>query len=122
MKRHPSYFALCASLVLSAVGAALGGGCAGDTTLDERPCPPAGTPLRYENFGKPFMARHCEECHGGGQGHSSRSFATLDSIRMDRERIFANSAEGNMAMPPGPDGPSLREREDLAEWLACGAP
>ena len=68
------------------------------------------------------MTRHCTTCHGGGHGCSSRSFATLASIRDERERIFANAAEGNMAMPPGPNGPSLREREELAEWLACGAP
>lgn len=97
-------------------------GCASETTLEGHPCPDAGTTLSYDMFGKSFMSRHCTSCHGGGDGHSSRSFATLESIRVQRDRIFANAAEGNMAMPPGPDGPTLREREDLADWLACGAP
>ena len=36
-------------------------------------------------------------------------------------RIFANAAADNASMPPGPDGPSRKERDDLADWLACGA-
>lgn len=96
-------------------------GC-GAETLDERPCPPGGTTLTYENFGRDFFDRQCVSCHGGANAYSSRSFTTVESIRTSRERIFVNSAGGNVTMPPGPDDPPLEEREKLAEWLACGAP
>ncbi len=32
-------------------------------TLDEAVCPPGGTELTYENFGRSFMERHCQGCH-----------------------------------------------------------
>jgi mono/diheme cytochrome c family protein len=91
-------------------------------TLEDHPCPPAGTRLTYATFGQGFFSAHCVSCHGGPNGYSSRAFTTAESIRADRQRIFANAAAGNTAMPPGPDGPSRAERLDLAEWLACGAP
>ncbi len=103
-------------------GIALVTGCSGATTIDERACPPGGTAYTYENFGKAFFTTHCTTCHGGANAYSSRSFASVESIRGSRERIFANSAADNEAMPPGPSGPPRAERDALAEWLRCGAP
>ena len=107
------------ALLIAAAGA---GACSGADEISEYPCPQGGTALTYDNFGKSFFDLHCVYCHGGANGYSSRAFTTLDSIRQQSDRIFVNAAAGNTAMPPGPDDPSELERDQLAEWLACGAP
>ncbi len=113
-------------MVLVAAGWALAGwalaSCGLGTEIDEVPCPPEGTNLTYEGFGKGFFATHCTRCHGGNEGYSSRAYTTVESIREDRERIFINAAADNTYMPPGPDDPDPGQREALAEWLSCGAP
>ena len=91
-------------------------------TMDQHPCPPGGTTLTYDTFGKGFVDAYCVRCHGGPNGYSSRAFTTVESIRASRERIYANAAAGNTSMPPGPDDPPKAERDKLADWLACGAP
>ena len=109
----------CAALVLVA--------CTTEIALDDYPCPPGGTKLTYDSFGSAFMARHCQTCHG--QTNDARNgapegydFGTLAAIREQKARIFARAAADNVTMPPGPDDPPAREREQLAEWLACGVP
>jgi hypothetical protein len=96
--------------------------CGFGESIDERSCPPGGTKLTYENFGREFFDGHCTECHGAANGYSSRSFQTVESIREQKARIYVNAAASNTTMPPGPDDPPRAEREKLAEWLACGAP
>ncbi len=103
--------------------------CAGCSyeTLDEAVCPPGGTELTYESFGRAFMERHCQGCHASfleirGGAPPSSTFDDVESIRDQAERIYARSAGANASMPPGPDDPPEDERADLAEWLACGAP
>jgi hypothetical protein len=105
-------------LAIGAVFAA----CQGGTPIDAHPCPPGGTKLTYDNFGRGFFDGWCVRCHGGPNGYSSRSFTTVDDIRAQKDRIFINAAADNAYMPPGPDGPSQDERNELADWLACGAP
>ena len=112
-----------------AVLAALAAICVGckETTLDERPCPPSGTELTYENFGRGFMNDHCQRCHGVASSErngapSGYDFASVDDVRKYKERIFSRAAADNTTMPPGPDDPPEPDREKLAEWLACGAP
>lgn len=85
-------------------------------------CPDGGTTLTYENFGQSFFSEWCVSCHGGPNGYSSRAFTDVDTIRAQAADIFKNAAEDNASMPPGPDGPSKAQRDQLAEWLACGAP
>jgi mono/diheme cytochrome c family protein len=101
---------------------ATGGGCSGADEISEATCPPGGTSLTYQNFGKPFFDGYCVRCHGGANAYSSRSFTTVESIRSQSDRIYANAAAGNTSMPPGPDDPTEAERDQLAEWLVCGAP
>jgi uncharacterized membrane protein len=102
-------------------------GCQTETTIDERACPPGGTALTYEGFGRGFMAARCQICHGqpsedrkGAPG--GYDFGTVEDVRRWKDRIFARAAADNTTMPPGPDDPPASEREKLAEWLACGAP
>jgi len=97
------------------------------TDIDEVSCPPGGTTLGYANFGAGFMSAYCQSCHAstsldrkGAPGEYI--FDTLEQIKRHKERIFVRSAADNDSMPPGPDDPSLEERNKLAEWLVCGAP
>ena len=106
---------------------AFASGCKAETSLADYPCPKEGTKLTYDSFGRDFVARSCQTCHG--QAHDERKgapdaydFGTLDAVRAHKERIFSRSAADNVTMPPGPDDPPAAERNKLAEWLACGAP
>lgn len=95
--------------------------------IDSHPCPPQGTPLRYSSFGAPFMNAYCQSCHGSQaidrQGAPGEFiFDTLEQIQRHRARIFVRSAANNSSMPPGPDDPPADQRQQLADWLACGAP
>lgn len=101
--------------------------CKPETTLEDTPCPPSGTTLRYASFGQAFFGAHCQTCHGQPTADrrgapSSFDFGTLDAVRHHKSRIFARAAADNTTMPPGPDDPPRAERDQLAEWLACGAP
>lgn len=114
-------WARCLALVL------LFASCKPETTIDDVPCPPGGTKLTYENFGRDFMGAQCQSCHGQASkdrkgAPSGFDFGTLDSVRAHKDRIFARAAADNTTMPPGPDDPPREERDKLAEWLACGAP
>ena len=102
--------------------------CAPDAmTIDEYPCPQQGTQLTYETFGAEFFATNCNTCHSAtaGDRHGAPDayrFDTLDEVHDRAARIFINSAGPNTTMPPGPADPPPATRDQLAEWLACGAP
>lgn len=114
-------------LVVSSVAALVGLGCGQPSQLEDHPCPPGGTPLTYESFGKGFMDGYCQSCHAahavdryGAPG--GYAFDSVDDVRRLRARIFVRAAGPNVSMPPGPNDPSADERDKLADWLACGAP
>ena len=92
--------------------------------LSEMECPPAGTTLTYESFGQRFMGDYCNECHSNARAGapSGYKFDTHDQIKKHAARIFVRAAGPNDTMPPGPDDPPELDRDQLAEWLACGAP
>jgi uncharacterized membrane protein len=95
--------------------------------IEEYPCPPGGTQLTYESFGEEMLATHCNRCHSATPGKRSGApeayrFDSVDDVRKHKDRIFVRSAASNTTMPPGLGDPSAEEREQLAEWLACGAP
>ena len=94
--------------------------------MKDHACPTGGTTLTYENFGKGFMDRYCQGCHGSidhrDGAPSGYDFGSPEAIRKYKERIFVRSAAVNTTMPPGPDDPPMDERAKLADWLACGAP
>ncbi|MBS2018328.1 MAG: hypothetical protein JST00_36000 [Deltaproteobacteria bacterium] len=109
------------------VALAFAAACGKETTLDEYACPPGGTKLTYESFGRDFMANNCQGCHGAPTydrkgAPSGYDFGSREDVLRWRSRIFSRSAADNVTMPPGPDDPPGSERTKLAEWLACGAP
>lgn len=95
-------------------------------------CPPDST-LTYASFGEPFFETYCQSCHGSQvrgtarQGApSSHTYDDVAAIRRGLEEIDRRSAAGpnaiNMDMPRSFPVPTDAEREQLGEWLACGAP
>ena len=118
----PSISDVAASLVVMALSA----GCSSQS-LDDYDCPSEGTALTYESFGKSFLNGHCQRCHASGAQDRKGAppnyvFDTYEQVLEHKDRIFARAAADNDSMPPGPDDPSEDERQQLAEWLACGAP
>lgn len=116
--------AIAASWVLAALAMS---GCADIDTLDERYCPDAGTTHTYPSFGQPFFGQWCNSCHSASPGNRQGApedvrFDDVGQIRDWADRIYARAAAGNDSMPPGNDDPPRAVREQLAEWLACGAP
>jgi len=92
--------------------------------LEDMPCPTSGTALTYESFGQAFLGEHCNECHSNSKAGapSGYKFDTHDQVQKHASRIFIRAAGPNVTMPPGPDDPPESARDQLAEWLACGAP
>lgn len=96
-------------------------------SLAERPCPPDSA-LTWENFGQPYMVSWCTACHSSALDEAHRAFAPvdvnfddLDGVRAQAEAIWNRSGDQNNTMPPAGVAPAI-EREQLGEWLACGAP
>lgn len=94
---------------------------------------PEGSTLTYEGFGRPFMEAYCTRCHDSALVGAARNgapnfhdFDTLNGIRAVADHIDETTAAGpsatNQSMPPDGSIPSLEERWQLGEWLACGAP
>lgn len=99
----------------------------------ESVCPPGGTALTYENFGQPFMEAYCTRCHDsklvGAARRGATSFHDFDTVfgvRAVRAHIDETTASGpaatNTSMPPDGRKPTLAERKQLGEWIACGVP
>lgn len=98
----------------------------------ESTCPPSST-LTYETFGKKFMEDYCTRCHSstlvGAARQGAPSFHDFDfveGIRPLADHIDETTASGpaatNLGMPEDGNKPTLAERQQLGEWLACGAP
>lgn len=95
-------------------------------------CPPGST-LTYNNFGKQFMQSYCTRCHSseltGAARHGAPSFHdfdTLSGIKAVSDHIDETAAAGpssvNESMPEDGTQPTLMERQQLGEWIACGMP
>lgn len=125
--------------LVAAVAAVAGLGLVGCT--DSKPLfgPPTqsacveGSTLTYESFGKPFMEAYCTRCHArtlvGAARQGAPSFHDFDSlygIKVVDEHIDETTASGpaatNEGMPPDGPFPTLVERQQLGEWIACGMP
>lgn len=96
-------------------------------------CPQTST-LTYDNFGKPFMKAYCTQCHATALAGDARmgapsfhDFDTLFGIKAVHDHVDETTASGpaatNDSMPPdGQPLPTLKQRQDLGEWIACGMP
>lgn len=95
-------------------------------------CPENST-LDYENFGRGFFESYCLSCHTAAVSGSARiapegrNFDDLQMIRALAYAIDQFAAAGprgeHQSMPPGGQArPTLEQRTQLGEWLACGAP
>lgn len=92
---------------------------------------PAGSTLTYENFAKPFMETYCTSCHASTLTGDARQGAPLyhdfdskDGILAVADHVDYKAASGpdatNELMPIGSGPtPTLAERQQLGEWLAC---
>jgi hypothetical protein len=121
---------------LAAVAVALGlAACGANPTPTGSECPPGST-LRYDTFAAPFFDKYCTGCHDsslhGEDRHGAplyHDFDTLVGVLDVHGHVDEQAAAGpdsvNTFMPPNtcPDGPcdkpSLDERYQLGEWLAC---
>ena len=106
------------------------------------PDPDPGT-LTWDSFGKPFMEKYCNWCHDSSLTRSKRNgaplyhdFDSLLGVLKTPEHIDQQAGAGpaatNEFMPPDrcPSElggtlntncmkPTLEERRQLAEWVAC---
>lgn len=126
---------LGATVVLFATGHGEGGCCADEPILGEltgTACPPSST-LTYASFGNEFMTRYCTRCHGSTLSGAARmgappfhDFDTQLGVQQVGDRIDRAAGAGpdaqNDQMPPSGSRPTVAERQQLAEWIACGAP
>lgn len=122
---------------MMAVGT-IGGAACGD---DDEGGPPTGTTcesgstLTYESFGETFMLDYCVSCHDSAKTGALRQdapkgvdFDTIEGVRKHLKAIDAYAAAGpkgtNDEMPPPEEDeqPTLSERQQLGEWISCGAP
>jgi len=85
------------------MGTAVDSGGAPDSAVA---CDPS---LTYASFGAAFLSAHCGSCHS-----FSQSF-----VQSDATGLSGIVLEG--FMPPG-GGLTTAERDQFADWLACGAP
>lgn len=120
-----------AALLALALGS-VAGACGDDhaeATPTEALCAPGST-LSYEQFGAPFMETYCTRCHHSELHGSERQgaplyhdFDTLNGILVVADHVDWYAASGpsatNTIMPPDGALPTLEERTDLGEWLAC---
>jgi hypothetical protein len=92
-----------------------------------RPCP-VGSTLTYETFGRDFFQHYCLHCHSAQVGPDRTgapegvNFDTQDEIVSRKETIWGVAADENSLMPAAGAAPSMDERHELGDWLACGAP
>jgi hypothetical protein len=113
-----------------------GGGCGGESSIfgppTESVCPPTST-LTYNNFGKGFMESFCVKCHDSNKMGDQRQgapsfhdFDTLFGIKAVSNHIDETTASGpagtNDSMPNTNPKPTLEQRQQLGEWIACGMP
>lgn len=104
-------------------------GASPEPTSTETPCD-LSSPLSYDNFGRSFMEKYCTRCHHSELRGSQRQGASLYhdfdtelGVILVWEHVDQYAAAGpasvNEMMPPDGDKPSLEERTQLGQWVAC---
>jgi len=127
------------ALVACLLSFSCGGDDDGDPPDDPEPGPSTGSTcpsqqtLTFENFGVPFFETYCTRCHSSELSGSERHGAPagydwddIEAVRAYADLIDKMAAAGpdaiNTTMPPSSPRPTQTEREELGEWLECGAP
>ena len=94
---------------------------------EEPPACPPDSELTWASFGDPFLRSWCTGCHSSALAAEDRQsapvgvdFDTLDGVRAHLQAVRRRTVV-DADMPPA-GGPDTAAREQLAEWLACGAP
>lgn len=97
-------------------------------------CPQTQTlTLTYDNFGQGFLQKYCLRCHSESVAGADRGGAPGDhnfdlhvDVMLLADHIDEHAGSGpdatNTIMPPSDPRPTMSERRQLSEWLACGAP
>jgi len=92
---------------------------------------PEGSTLTWESFGQEFMTTYCTGCHSSTLMGDARQGAPLyhdfDMLQgvlpvldhVDWKAAAGPGATNELMPPPGNPAPTLAEREQLGEWLAC---
>jgi cytochrome c5 len=91
---------------------------------------PEGSTLTWESFGQSFMQSYCTRCHASTLSGADRQgaplyhdFDTLEGVLVVADHVDMKAASGpaatNELMPISAPTPSLMERQQLGEWLAC---
>jgi uncharacterized membrane protein len=130
----------CLAMIAAALGLALAVASCGEDDDHDEPvgtptesvCP-SGSSLTYDTFGRTFVETYCTRCHSSTLVGAARNgapefhdFDTLLGIQMVADHVDQKAAAGpaatNVAMPPDGATPTLSERQQLGEWIACGAP
>ena len=111
---------------LALLSAAALAACGPRDDLVDHKCPPDST-LTWDNFAGGFFDEWCQRCHGAPDGSRNGApdqynFDSRDAVELHASLVYDMAAGANNAMPPGPNGPPSEQREELADWLACGAP
>ena len=94
-------------------------------------CPDNNT-LTYDSFGKMFVQNYCLRCHSSKLTCAQRMGAPSDhnfdvelgiigNVKHIDEVAAAGPNAVNMMMPPGDPKPTVEERKQLGQWLACEA-
>lgn len=100
-------------------------GCGGSGRTSGAVCPDGGTALTYANFGQNFMNQYCVQCHGPTRAQDGYRFDSIANVQIHLGAVDSTSAAGpartNTRMPEGMPVPTQAERQQLGEWLACGA-
>ena len=135
--KHLSFHRLVIAVTLLSFCMGHGGGCcASEGVLGPSTgatCPPAST-LTYTNFGAKFMTDYCTRCHSSTLSGSARMGAPLyhdfdtqlgiQQVTMHIDQTTASGPDATNESMPYDDGPAPTpaERQQLGEWIACGAP
>lgn len=131
------FLVLSTTLLLSTMGHG-DGCCSGEADpevlgpLTGTTCP-SSSPLTYANFGEGFMVNYCTRCHSSTLTGAARmgapafhDFDTKLGVQQVGDHVDQVAGAGpqatNESMPPNGAQPTRAEREQLAEWVACGAP
>jgi hypothetical protein len=88
--------------------------CPNAPSVCSKPIPSYGTVI------EPILKANCVPCHGP-TGTAGYSEATYDRVAKQEEPIFSMVA--GCEMPPSSYPPLMAEqRDELLDWLVCGAP